>query len=222
MTQELDGPRVGPLSGAARQLIVLVHGYGADGADLIGLAPHWARMLPDAAFVAPNGPQVCDMNPAGYQWFPISRLDPREIATGAQLAAPALSRFIDAELAALGLGGADLALVGFSQGTILSLQVGLRRRPAPAAILGYSGALAAPDRLAGEITARPPVLLIHGEADPVVPVGALHQAVAALGANGVPVQFHTAPGLGHGIDAEGMAMGAAFLAAAFGDGSSVS
>ena len=216
MTAQLDGPRIAPAAdGPARQLVVLLHGYGADGNDLIALGQQWAGLLPHAAFVAPNAPDRCAGSPFGYQWFPLQRLDPHEFATGVQTATPLLNGFIDAELAVLGLGAASLALVGFSQGTMLALQVGLRREPGPVAIVGYSGALAAPERLNGEITARPPVLLIHGDADEVIPVVALHHAAAGLGAAEVPVEWHVTQGLGHGIDADGLAMAGRFLAERF-------
>src|SRR5580692_9348317 len=140
MARALTGPRLPPLRGQATHLVVLAHGYGADGNDLIGLAPHWQRLLPTVAFVAPNAPEACAGAPSGYQWFPISRLDPSEILRGVESAAPVLDAFLDAELARLNLPPERLALVGFSQGTMMSLHVGLTRKPA--AIVGFSGLLA--------------------------------------------------------------------------------
>jgi phospholipase/carboxylesterase len=213
---QLDGPRLQPVSGrAARQLVVLVHGYGADGNDLIGLGREWARVLPDAAFVSPHGPERCPASPSGYQWFALNRIDPDEVATGARNAGPLLERFIAAELSRLGLPDTALALVGFSQGTMMALHVGLRRARPPAALVGYSGALAAPETLAREITARPPVLLVHGDADQVVPLEALYLAAAALGGLEVPVEWHVRSGVGHGIDGPSIAMGGTFLADGF-------
>ena len=210
---DLDGPRFGPAaSGGARQLVVLLHGLGADGNDLIGLAPHLAKGLPDAVFVSPDAPFPCDMAPFGRQWFSLQDRTPSAMESGIRVAAPILDGFIDAELARHGLGDARLALIGFSQGTMMSLYVGLRRAEPCAALLGYSGALLGAGQLAAEITARPPVLLIHGEADEIVPVQALPAAVQALETNGVPVIWQRRPGLGHGIDPEGFAMGARFLA----------
>lgn len=212
----LDGPRVLPKDGAPPdQLVVLVHGYGADGNDLIGLAPYWQRALPRAAFAAPNAPERVPGSPFGYQWFGITRLDPQLMAAGADGAAPKLNAFIDAELARHGLDDSKLALVGFSQGTMMALHVGLRRAKAPAVIVGYSGALVAADRLAAEVTHRPPVLLVHGDADPMVPVQALHAAVEGLGAAGVVVRFHVSRGVGHSIDPEGLELGGMFLRDAF-------
>ena len=216
MTQTLDGPRVGPSDGGpADSLVVFLHGYGANGDDLIGLAPYYQRALPRAAFVSPNAPEEIPGYPGGYQWFGITRLDPVLLAAGADSAAPVLDAFLDAELARLGLDASRLALVGFSQGTMMALHVGLRRAVAPIAIVGYSGALVAPERLPAEIKVKPPVLLIHGDADPMVPVQAMHAAVAGLTAAGVAVHSHVAKGVGHSIDAEGVQLGAAFLADAF-------
>lgn len=211
----LTGPSVAAASGTARQLVVLCHGYGSDGNDLIALAPYWQRLLPDAAFIAPNAPQPCDGNPMGHQWFPIMRLDPAEIARGVGAAAPVLDRFIDEQLKLRGLGSSQLALVGFSQGTMMALHVGLRRAVAPACILGYSGALAMPERLPLEIVCRPPILMIHGDMDDMLPVSRMHEAVQALGEAGVPVQWHVSPGLGHGIDQTGLELGGRFISDAF-------
>jgi phospholipase/carboxylesterase len=211
----LTGPSVAAASGTTKQLVILCHGYGSDGNDLIALAPYWAPLLPDADFIAPNAPQRCDGNPMGYQWFPITRLDPAEIALGVARAAPVLEQFIETQLQQRGLDGSKLALVGFSQGTMMSLHVGLRRHVGPACIVGYSGALAVPEMLAGEITCRPPVMMIHGDADDMLPVSRMHQAVQALGAAEVPVQWHVSPGLGHSIDQKGLELGGRFIADAF-------
>ncbi len=208
----LDGPRVGPASGGpARQLVVLLHGVGADGQDLIDLAAAWAPALPDAAFVAPDGPAPCDMAPHGRQWFSLADRSPARMAAGIAAAAPRLDAFLDAELARLALPDAAMPLMGFSQGAMMALFVGLRRRLPPAAILAYSGALLAAADLPGGAAARPPVLLVHGAADEVVPVGASRLAEAALRAAGVPVEALYVPGLAHGIEARGLAAGAALL-----------
>lgn len=207
------GPRSG---GPAKQLVVLLHGLGADGQDLMDLGTHWAEALPDAAFVAPDAPQACDMGPYGRQWFSLQDRSPAIMAAGAQAARGALDGFLDAELARLGLPGSALALAGFSQGCMMALHAGLRRAVPPAAILGYSGALLAPAALAAEITCRPPVLLVHGEADDIVPVQATRMAESALREAGVPVEAQYRPGLAHGIDAAGLEAGKRWLAAAFG------
>jgi phospholipase/carboxylesterase len=221
----LDGPRLPPRSGEpARQLVVLLHGVGADGADLIGLAPVLAEALPDASFAAPDAPFPCDMAPFGRQWFSLQDRSPARLAAGVRAVAPALLAFLEEELARLSLPASALALAGFSQGAMTALHTGLRLAEPPAAILAYSGALLeSPESLAAEVaTARkpPPVLLVHGESDGVVPVGASRMAEAALRGAGVPVEALYIPGLDHGIDQTGLAAGVATLRRAFAAGAS--
>src|ERR1700761_597511 len=167
----LTGPTMAPARGTATHLVVLVHGYGADGQDLIGLAQHWQGLLPTVAFAAPTAPTRVPGSP-GYQWFPISRIDPHEMRKGVQAAAPVLDEYLDGELARLGLPPERLALAGFSQGTMLSLHLGLRRKVRPAAIVGFSGLLPGPPA-GGEI---PPILLTHGDSDQVIPPPAMFLA----------------------------------------------
>ncbi len=208
----LSGPTFGPASeGPAKQLVVLLHGVGADGDDLIGLAPVLSQVLPDAEFLAPNAPEPCDMAPFGYQWFSLQDRSPERIEAGVRAAAPLVDAFIDEHCEARQIAPDQVALLGFSQGCMMSLFVGLRRQLAVAAVIGYSGALVAPQKLADEIVSRPPVLLVHGEADPVVPFQSLAAAQAGLEAAGVEVQTLNRPGLGHGIDEEGIRHGAALL-----------
>jgi phospholipase/carboxylesterase len=220
MAVELDGPRLNPRSGTARQLVIFLHGYGADGNDLIEIGRAWQSLLPEAAFVSPHAPEPCGQAPVGRQWFALTFRDPNERWVGANKAAPVLERFIDAELARHRLPPQALALVGFSQGTMMALHVGLRRAAAPAAIVGYSGLLVLPpqgqpDALAAEIKSRPPVLLVHGDQDELIPAQALFQATQELAALGVPVEWHLSAGVGHGIDAEGLRHGGEFLARNF-------
>ena len=193
--------------------MVLLHGYGANGDDLIALAHGWRARLPEAAFVAPNAPEAVPGMLGALQWFPLTLQDPSEFWRGVVAAAPGLDRFIAEELARLGVAPQRLVLVGFSQGTMLALHVGLRRAVAPAAVVAYSGLLAGAERL-GEIKARPPVLLLHGEADDLIPVEALHLAREQLAAAGLAVEWHVRPGLAHGIDAAGERMAASFMAQA--------
>ncbi len=208
----LEGPSLAPSSGdPPRNLVILLHGVGADGNDLIGLAPHFAQSLPDALFVSPNAPFAYDMAPFGRQWFSIRDFSPEARLAGALAAAPVLESFIDAQLTHFGLDADRLALVGFSQGTMMALQVGLRRQLPIAGILGYSGLLVGEARLAAEIASRPPVRLIHGAEDELIPAHALPTAVSALEELGVPVDSHLCPSLGHGIDENGLRLGSDFL-----------
>jgi len=217
---KLNGPSLEPRSGNAKQLVVFLHGYGADGNDLIEIGRAWQNMLPDAAFVSPHAPRPCGQAPTGREWFPLTFRDPNERWVGVNAAAPVLNAFLDAELARRSLPPQALALVGFSQGTMMALHVGLRREVAPAAIVGYSGMLVVPedvdpDTFAGEIRSRPPVLLVHGDEDQLIPVEALMHAAQGLAALEVPVQWHISNGVGHGIDQEGLRHGGEFLARQF-------
>ena len=217
---DLDGPRLSPRSGTAQQLVVFLHGYGADGNDLIEIGKAWQQYLPRAAFVSPHAPEPCGQAPVGRQWFALTFRDPNERWLGVNKAAPALQRFIDAELIRHKLPPSALALVGFSQGTMMALHVGLRRAVPPAAIVGYSGLLVLPpdgnpETLAAEISSRPPVLLVHGTEDELIPPQALFQATQGLAALGVPVEWHLSAGIGHGIDPEGLRHGGEFLARNF-------
>ena len=217
----LDGPRLAPRSGAAQQLVVFLHGYGADGNDLIDIGRAWQQYLPHAAFVSPHAPEPCGQAPVGRQWFALTFRDPNERWLGVNKAAPLLDRFIDAELARQKLPPTALALVGFSQGTMMALHIGLRRAMPPAAIVGYSGILVVPDdadakTFAAGIKSRPPVLLVHGDRDELIPPQALFQATEGLAALGVAVEWHISAGIGHGIDPEGLRHGGEFLARRFG------
>jgi phospholipase/carboxylesterase len=212
MLMALSGPSRPPLAGGKpRRLVILLHGLGADGNDLIGLQQYWGRLVPDAEFISPNAPFPCDMAGYGYQWFSVQDRSPPAVLAGVRAAAPSLDAYIDEELQQRGLTEADTALVGFSQGTMMSLFVGLRREQQLAGILGYSGRLIAADLLAGELRSRPPVLLVHGTEDPLVPFESMAQAETALKAAGVPVETLACPGIEHSIDPEGLQRGGRFL-----------
>ena len=212
---ELYGPTQEPASGGpAKQLIIFCHGLGSDGNDLIGLAPYFARVLPDAKFISPNAPEQFDMAPSGYQWFSLSDPD-ADRRLGVESAAPILDNFIDQQMINHGLSEAETALVGFSQGTMMSLHVGLRREKRLAGIAGYSGRLIAPELLSAEIRSKPNVMLVHGEADSMVPPSALKDAVSALAGVGIDATWETRPDLGHGLDDRGIMMGMEFLADCF-------
>jgi phospholipase/carboxylesterase len=210
MTVFLDGPRLPPARGGkAGALVVLLHGYGSNGADLIGLAPYWQKALPGAAFVSPNAIEPVPQAPGGYQWFPISNLDPRLMEQGARHAAASLDRFLDRELERAGLDGSRLALVGFSQGTMMALHVGLRRQVA--AVLGFSGVLVGGPKLKQEMKAKPPILLVHGDRDPTIPIAAMFDSAEALAAAGHGAGWHISYGVPHSIGQDGLELGGAFL-----------
>jgi phospholipase/carboxylesterase len=215
--QALSGPRFGPARGGRpKQLIVLLHGWGADGNDLIGLAPALAPVLPEAEFLSPDGPFPCDAG-FGRQWFSLGDRHPAgdmsDPVMTARLAAvaPMIDAFIDDALNQRNLGADKLALVGFSQGTMAALYVGLRRAQGPVGILGYSGHLVAGAALSQEARAKPEILLVHGEQDDILPVAATRYAEQMLKKQGFTVSAVYRPGLGHGIDEEGLRAGAAFL-----------
>jgi phospholipase/carboxylesterase len=208
----LSGPEVQPASGGdARSMVILLHGYGSNGDDLIGLVPYWRRALPDTVFLSPNAPQACPGAPGGYQWWALTNFSPQARAAGVREAAPIVDAYIDAQLARFGLSADRLALVGFSQGTMTALHVGPRRVQRLAGIVGFSGMLADAQAPAAEMVTKPPILLIHGDADPMVPVAALGQAKATLHPLGFNVTTHISPGLGHSIDEAGLRLGEAFL-----------
>lgn len=216
----IDGPRIAPRSGTAKQLVVFLHGYGADGNDLISLGREWQPLLPDAVFVSPNAPEPIPGYPSGRQWFGLTFRDPDERWRGVTKARPILDEFLDAELARHNLPPSALALVGFSQGTMMALHTGLRR-PALAGIVGYSGVLVTPAnqeaaaKAVEEIKVKPPVLLVHGDQDEVIPAQALFLSAQGLGGMDVPTEWHLSQGIGHGIDGDGLRLGGAFLQKAF-------
>ena len=221
MPSSVTGPRLPPASGTAKQLVVFLHGYGADGDDLIEIGRQWQRWLPDAAFVAPHAPELLPGQPAGRQWFALTFRDPHERWRGVNHAAPGLEALLEAELARVQLPASKLALVGFSQGTMMALHLGLRRLQPPAAIVGYSGLLVleegkGPESLAGQVRAKPPILLVHGDRDEVIPLDALFMSADALAAADVACEWHLSIGVGHGIDAEALRHGGLFLRRAFG------
>jgi phospholipase/carboxylesterase len=208
----LDGPLALPAAGGdARSMVIFLHGYGSNGDDLIGLAPYWRDALPHTVFLSPNAPEACPGAPDGYQWWALGDLSPTARAAGVRQPAAVLNAYIEAQLARFGLAEDRLALVGFSQGTMMALHVGPRREQRLAGIVGFSGMLADPDALAAEARSKPPVLLIHGDADTVLPVSALGAAETTLRAQGFEVTAHISPGLGHGVDAMGLRLGGEFL-----------
>lgn len=214
---KLSGPTLEPLGGRKpEQLVIMCHGVGSDGDDLIALAPYFQKVLPGARFVSPHAPHNFDGAPTGYQWFSLQDMSLEARNEGTRAAAPVLDAFIDEQLAACGLEDKDLALIGFSQGTMMSLHVGLRRATPCAGIIGYSGMLIDPDSLGSEIAAKPPVLLCHGQADDVVPFDFMPAALEVLRQAGVSAEGLARPGLGHGLDDDSVKAGMFFLAECFG------
>jgi phospholipase/carboxylesterase len=211
----LTGPRAATRSGRTKSLVILLHGYGADGNDLFGLSGPLAQHLPDTAFRSPNAPERCRVNPMGYQWFPISWLDgsaASEMEASFRRSAEILDRYITEAMAEEGVGPAQTALVGFSQGTMMSLHVAPRRREPLAGIIGFSGRLHAGDNLKQEAISKPPVLLVHGDQDEMIPVAALAEAKSALTDAGFRVRSHISRGIGHGIAPDGLGLALGFLA----------
>jgi len=213
--RELNSARQGAPKGQARRMVVFVHGYGADGADLLGLADPMAPHLPDTVFYSPDAPEKCTGNPVGRQWFPIPWLDgstDAQAEAGLLAAADDLNAFLDARLADEGLGPEALALVGFSQGAMISLHIAPRRDAAMAGVVAISGRLLQPDMLKLQTRVRPPVLLIHGDQDPVVPFQDMALAGNALLEAGFSTYGHVMKGTGHGIAPDGLGVAVQFLA----------
>ena len=215
MTRVLQAGRKEPLSGETRSAVVFLHGYGANGADLLGLAEPLAEHLPDTLFVAPDAPESIPGMPFGLQWFPIPWIDgssEEEAERGMMPAAADLDAFLDALMVDEDLMPEQVVLFGFSQGTMLALHVAPRREDALAGVVAFSGRLLAPELLADEVVSRPPVLLVHGDADDVVPVQSLPQAAEALqGAGWRDVYAHVMKGTGHGIAPDGLSVALAFM-----------
>jgi len=216
MTRELTFGRQAARSGRAKSLVVFVHGYGANGADLLGLAEPLAPHLPDTVFVAPDAPEPCRGNPFGFQWFPVPWLDgssTEAAAEGLARSSVDLNAFLDARLAEEGLTDQAMALVGFSQGSMMSLHIAPRRASPVAGVVAFSGRLLEPERLAAETRVRPPVLLLHGDQDPVVPFEDMALAGDALVKAGFETYGHVMEDAGHGISPDGLSAALGLLKA---------
>ncbi|MFQ6548096.1 alpha/beta hydrolase [Aestuariibius sp. 2305UL40-4] len=215
MTRGLEAEMKGPVSGDMRSIVVFLHGYGANGADLLGLADPLGEHLPDTAFVAPDAPEACAGAPMGFQWFPIPWIDgssEEASRAGMMRAAEDLNAFLDGLMIEHDLLAEQVLLFGFSQGTMMSLHVAPRREDAVAGIAAFSGRLLDPELLADEVQVRPPVLLVHGDMDDVVPPAALPQAAEALQQAGwSDVYAHIMKGTGHGIAPDGLNVALAFM-----------
>ena len=209
---ELSGPEAAPASGGpAKQLIIFVHGYGANGEDLISLSRYYAQVSPDAAFISPDAPYRCDGAPMGFQWYDVWMKDPAERLAAIRSTGEIFDNFVTGQLARHGLSEDKLVLIGFSQGTMMSLFTAPRRENAIAGIVGYSGRMESPDTLKAEIRSKPPVVMVHGDSDELLAVSEMETAAATLRDCGVEIDTHIRPGLGHGIDEEGIRVGLAFV-----------
>ena len=215
MTRVLTAGRKEPQSGDTRSAVVFLHGYGANGADLLGLADPLADHLPDTLFVAPDAPENCAGSPFGYQWFPIPWIDgssEEESSRGMQQAVEDLNAFLDALMVDEDLLPEQVCLFGFSQGAMMSLHVAPRREDPVAGIVAFSGRLLEPELLADEVQSRMPILLVHGDQDDVVPVQSLPQAAEALQNAGFSdVYAHVMKGTAHGIAPDGLSVALAFI-----------
>lgn len=211
MNEPLSGPMLVPKSGDTKKLVVLLHGYGSDGKDLIALGDYWQVHLPDTLFVAPNAHQVCPLNPAGYQWFPLELDKEMSRLTGAETARPIIIEFLKSLWAQTGLSAKDTFLVGFSQGGMMALNVGLRLDEDLLGIISFSGGLIGENDGTKGIVAKPPICLIHGQADDVVPVSLTTNSKTVLDGLGYRVAMQLDPGSGHTITAEGLGFALAFM-----------
>lgn len=213
----LQAHRRGVEQGKGKRLVVFVHGYGADGNDLISLAEPLKPHLPDTVYYAPDAPNRCKINPMGYEWFPIPWIDgssEEEARAGMETSAAMLDDWLTETMQAEGIDAANTMLVGFSQGTMMSLHIGPRREEQLAGIVGFSGRLLYPERLK-EAKTKPPILLVHGDMDDVVPPQSLQEAAQALVEAGFEVYAHVSQGTGHGIAPDGLQVALSFMAKVF-------
>ena len=208
----LDSTTINPLSkNKARQVIVLCHGYGGDGNDISSLAINWQRFMPDAIFMCPNAPEVCAINPKGYQWFDLSSDKEEFILEKSLLAEEKLSKFVDQVLNNLQLQSSDLALVGFSQGCMMAIQVGLKKEKKINSIIGYSGKIINQKHLSINIKSKPKILLMHGADDTIVPPTCLLEAKEYLENHKIKIKAKLFKNCEHKIPVEGSSLGLSFL-----------
>lgn len=213
MTSTLSGPMLPPRSGHAKKLVVLLHGYGSDGSDLIALGQYWSPLLPDTLFVSPNAPSACAINPAGYEWFPLQTDRTISRVEGAPAAREVIVNFLIDLWSQTGLKPADTILAGFSQGAMMALHTGLSLDEELAGIVAFSGALIPPPGLLEGASPKPPVIVLHGDLDDVVDPNLSREAVETLTALGFEVTYHRSPTAGHGISQDMLEAATAFILA---------
>ncbi len=216
MSQALSGPMLAPISGGApKQLVVLLHGYGSNGDDLIGLAPAWQPILPEALFLSPNAHEGLPGYPSGFQWFAIDFSGDRVAGRqrGLEAAAPVLVKFLQDLWAQTGLGAKDTIIAGFSQGAMMALHVGLSLAEPLMGVVAFSGSFSPAANFGSVGLPKPPVCIVHGDMDNVVEPALGEAANAALIAAGYEVRYHVARGVGHGISPDGLGFASDFIAA---------
>ena len=214
MTRELKSMRRAAGSGKATSMVVFLHGYGADGDDLMGLANAMAPYFPDTVFIAPDAPEKCAGNATGFQWFSVPQVDgasEEDAVSGMMKSATDLDAYLDQVMKDEGVAPDKTVLFGFSQGTMMALQVAPRRETSLAAVVGFSGSLMLPDALRNEVVTKPPVMLLHGDKDEVVPPEALNKAEFALDTLGFEVYAFVMENAAHGIASDGLSVATGFM-----------
>ncbi len=211
--QTLNGPFLSPLSGTAKQMVIFLHGYGSNGDDLLSIGREWAPALPDAVFLSPNAPAVCDQWATGYQWFPIRAVDRASLEREkpVEKVAPILNTYIDQQLEKWGVDESNLIIAGFSQGAMMAMYAMPRRKKACAGVIGYSGMLLEAEGLKAPSIVKPPILAIHGDADEIVPPSCLKDVQNGFTAAGFKIEAVLRAGLAHSIDQFGFMRGLAFV-----------
>ena len=203
--------KINSLSGQTKKIVILSHGYGADCNDLVSIGEYWQRFLPDTAFVAPNAPTVCQINRSGFEWFDLMQTSIEKINEEFKSALVKLDEFIEAQLLEYKLTKKDLFLMGFSQGTMMSLQLGLSYKEPVGGILGYSGKIYNFEMLKKNIKSKPPVVLFHGTEDTIIPLEEMYASYELLRAQSIDVTYKVFENCGHSITPEGLSLGLKFI-----------